>query len=75
MEFGQLAARYRRAPISEAEMEAIEVRVYISIKVLSQLTLAFSFNTEWWSYFHHLKKLIEKQLQLNKKRIHFVHVY
>ena len=25
LEFGQLAARYRRAPISEAEMEAIEV--------------------------------------------------
>lgn len=24
LEFGQLAARYRRAPISEAEMEAIE---------------------------------------------------
>lgn len=25
LEFSQLAARYRRAPISEAEMEAIEV--------------------------------------------------
>lgn len=38
LEFGQLAARYRRAPISEAEMEAIEVRIYTHRKVFCLLT-------------------------------------
>lgn len=34
LEFAELPSRYRRAPISEAEMEAIEVKIYIYIFVI-----------------------------------------
>jgi hypothetical protein len=51
LEFGQLPARYRRAPLTEAEMEAIEVRKHWNSMNNQVLTIII----EWRSNLCHLK--------------------
>lgn len=56
LEFADLPARYRRAPLSEAEMEAIEVTTHISFIEYRDINMNY-FIIVWRCYSYHLSLL------------------